>query len=147
MALDATPAEKGLEGIIAAKTAISYIDGQHGRLFYQGIEINELAEHSTFEETIYLLWHGSLPTPEQLEELDGLLKAQRGIPAQLIDLMRTLPNDAGSPRQACGTPDSRHSDDRRGLGAHPQRQRCRRATPGSFARRELPQHALRRIAK
>lgn len=95
MALDATPAEKGLEGIIAAKTAISYIDGQNGRLFYQGIEINELAEQSTFEETIYLLWHGSLPTPEQLKQLDGLLKAQRRIPAQLIDLMRTLPNDAG----------------------------------------------------
>ena len=50
--LDATPAEKGLEGIIAAKTAISYIDGQNGRLFYQGIEINELADHSTFEETV-----------------------------------------------------------------------------------------------
>ena len=92
--LDATPAEKGLEGIIAAKTAISYIDGQNGRLFYQGIEINELADQSTFEETVYLLWHGSLPTPEQLQELDSMLKAQRRLPPQLIDLMRTLPTDA-----------------------------------------------------
>jgi citrate synthase len=92
--LDATPAEKGLEGIIAAKTAISYIDGQNGRLFYQGIEINELADHSAFEETVYLLWHGSLPTPEQLQELDSMLKAQRRLPPQLIDLMRTLPTDA-----------------------------------------------------
>jgi citrate synthase len=102
MALDATPAEKGLEGIIAAKTKISYIDGQNGRLFYQGIEIGELADHSTFEETIYLLWHGVLPTPEQLAELDRTLKAQRRIPAQLIELMRTLPTDA-SPMEVLRT--------------------------------------------
>jgi len=93
-AVDATPAEKGLEGIIASKTAISYIDGQNGRLFYQGIEINELAEHSTFEETTYLLWHGSLPTKQQLAELEGSLKAQRRIPDELIAAMRQFPTDA-----------------------------------------------------
>ncbi|HEY0737062.1 MAG TPA: citrate/2-methylcitrate synthase [Herpetosiphonaceae bacterium] len=90
-AVDATPAEKGLEGIIAAKTAISYIDGQNGRLFYQGIEINELAEHSTFEETIYLLWHGTLPNRQQLSELEAQLKAQRGIPDELVQIMQKLP--------------------------------------------------------
>lgn len=90
-AVDATPAEKGLEGIIAAKTAISYIDGQNGRLFYQGIEINELAEHSTFEETIYLLWHGALPNRQQLSELEAQLKAQRGIPDELVQIMRQMP--------------------------------------------------------
>lgn len=90
-AVDATPAEKGLEGIIAAKTAISYIDGQNGRLFYQGIEINALAEHSTFEETIYLLWHGSLPNRQQLLELEAQLKAQRGIPDELVQIMQNLP--------------------------------------------------------
>lgn len=90
-AVDATPAEKGLEGIIAAKTAISYIDGQNGRLFYQGIEINELAEHSTFEETIYLLWHGTLPNRQQLAELEAQLKAQRGIPDELVQIMQQLP--------------------------------------------------------
>lgn len=94
LALDATPAEKGLEGIIASKTSISYIDGQNGRLFYQGIEINELADHSTFEETVYLLWHGQLPNQQQLAELDTTLKAHRTIPPQLIELMRKLPNDA-----------------------------------------------------
>src|ERR671916_164535 len=92
--LDATPAEKGLEGIIASKTAISYIDGQNGRLFYQGIEINELAAHSTFEETIYLLWHGPLPSQLQLQELEGTLQGQRRLPPELIDLMRRLPRDA-----------------------------------------------------
>jgi citrate synthase len=93
-AVDTSPAEKGLEGIIAAKTAISYIDGQNGRLFYQGIEINELAEHSSFEETIYLLWHGTLPTRQQLDDLDRQLKEQRGIPDELIQIMQQFPKDA-----------------------------------------------------
>lgn len=102
LALDATPAEKGLEGIIASKTSISYIDGQNGRLFYQGIEINELADNSTFEETVYLLWHGQLPNRQQLAELDATLKAHRTIPPQLIELMRKLPNDA-SPMEVLRT--------------------------------------------
>lgn len=93
-AVDATPADKGLEGIIASKTSISYIDGQHGRLFYQGIEINELAERSTFEETIYLLWHGQLPNRAELAEHERMLKAQRQIPAELVNLMQGLPKDA-----------------------------------------------------
>jgi citrate synthase len=92
--VDATPAETGLEGIIAAKTSISYIDGQNGRLFYQGIEINELAEHSTFEETIYLLWHGTLPTAQQLAELDQELKANRRVPDELIQILQQLPKEA-----------------------------------------------------
>ena len=93
-AVDATPADKGLEGIIASKTSISYIDGQHGRLFYQGIEINDLAERSTFEETIYLLWHGELPNQAELAEHERMLKAQRQIPAELVNLMQGLPKDA-----------------------------------------------------
>lgn len=90
-AVDASPAEKGLEGIIAAKTAISYIDGQNGRLFYQGININDLAEHSTFEETVYLLWHGRLPTRQELAELDQELKARRAIPDEVVAMLKQLP--------------------------------------------------------
>jgi len=92
--VDTTPADTGLEGVIASKTATSYIDGQHGRLFYQGIEINQLAEHSTFEETVYLLWHGQLPTQQQLQELDQELKANRAIPDQLVQMLQLLPKDA-----------------------------------------------------
>lgn len=92
--IDATPADTGLEGVIAAKTAISYIDGQNGRLFYQGIEINELAKHSTFEETVYLLWHGQLPTAQQLQVHKEELKANRAVPDQIIQLLRQFPNDA-----------------------------------------------------
>jgi citrate synthase len=92
--VDATPAETGLEGIIASKTAISYIDGQNGRLIYQGVEINQLAEHSSFEETVYLLWHGQLPTKQQLAELDGELKTNRAIPDELVQMLHQLPHDA-----------------------------------------------------
>lgn len=92
--VDATPADTGLEGIIASKTAISYIDGQNGRLIYQGVNINQLAEHSTFEESVYLLWHGQLPTKQQLAELDGELKANRAIPDALVQMLQQLPHDA-----------------------------------------------------
>ncbi len=54
-------AGKGLEGIVAANSGICWIDGEAGMLSYRGIDIHELAEHSTFEETTYLLWNGVLP--------------------------------------------------------------------------------------
>jgi citrate synthase len=56
-----TPAPKGLEGIVATNSSICYIDGDRGVLAYRGIDIHELADHSTFEETCYLLWFGRLP--------------------------------------------------------------------------------------
>src|SRR3977135_161775 len=59
----------GLEGVVAAQTEISEVDGQNGRLIYRGgYLIHDLAERS-FEEVAYLLWHGELPQPGQLEEL------------------------------------------------------------------------------
>ena len=60
---------KGLEGVVAAETAISDIDGKEGVLFYVGYDIHDLAEHATFEETIYLLHHLGLPNEQQLQEL------------------------------------------------------------------------------
>src|SRR5580700_3602399 len=58
-----TPAGKGLEGIVATNSSICFIDGDRGVLAYRGIDVHELAEHSTFEETCYLLWFGRLPNP------------------------------------------------------------------------------------
>ena len=58
---------KGLEGIVAAISAISYIDGLKGILVYRGYSIQSLAKHSTFEEVLYLLVYGELPTKPQLE--------------------------------------------------------------------------------
>ena len=64
-------AGKGLEGIVAANSGICWIDGEAGVLAYRGIDIHELAENSTFEETTYLLWNGILPNQLELREFSG----------------------------------------------------------------------------
>ena len=82
---------KGLEGIVAAATAISYIDGMNGRLFYRGIDINELAQHSNFEETTALLWYGKLPTQSQLDSFVQKFRDNRQIPNEILALLMSLP--------------------------------------------------------
>ncbi|NTU80828.1 MAG: citrate synthase [Chloroflexales bacterium] len=84
-------ATKGMEGIIAAQTAISYIDGMNGRLFYRGIDINELAEKSTFEETTALLWYGKLPTRKQVDSFRRKMIENRLVPNEIIALLLLLP--------------------------------------------------------
>ena len=59
----------GLEGVVATQSQICYIDGELGILSYQGFDVHTLAENATFEEVIYLLWHGRLPKRAELEEL------------------------------------------------------------------------------
>ena len=68
---------KGLEGVVAAQTRISDVDGRQGKLFYAGYDIADLAAHATFEETIHLLHHLELPTAAQLEETVATLRAGR----------------------------------------------------------------------
>jgi citrate synthase len=68
---------KGLEGVVAAETAISDIDGKKGILSYVGYDIHDLGPHGTFEETIYLLHHLELPTASQLDELKEQLGRER----------------------------------------------------------------------
>jgi citrate synthase len=93
---------KGLEGVVAAQTAISLIDGLHGRLFYRGIDINELAAKSTFEETTALLWYGKLPNASQLESFRRKFALNRQIPNEVIAVMLTLPKHA-SPMEVLRT--------------------------------------------
>ncbi len=81
----------GLEDIVATHSHICDLDGKLGKLTYYGVDIHDLAEHSSFEETAYLLWHGRLPTKSQLEEVKAQLIAQRALPGRVIDLMRLLP--------------------------------------------------------
>src|SRR5579885_3832148 len=59
----------GLEGVIAAESRICFIDGEAGILSYQGYDIRTLGEKATFEEVIFLLWHGRLPKQAELDEL------------------------------------------------------------------------------
>ncbi len=87
---------RGLEGVHVATTAISWIDGQNGVLLYRGIPIEEIAEHSSFEETSYLILYGKLPTKQQLEEFDAALKKNREIPDDLLDVIRKFPKDTHS---------------------------------------------------
>jgi citrate synthase len=69
--------EKGLRDIVAADTKVSDIDGQLGKLWYVGYPIEDLAEHSSFEEVVYLLHHGELPSASQLDELTRFLSGER----------------------------------------------------------------------
>ncbi len=95
-------APKGLEGIVATTSSICWIDGDAGVLSYRGIDIHELAERSTFEETTYLLWYGKLPTEAELAAFTTELAATRRLPAPVIDLLRTVPKDA-APMQVLRT--------------------------------------------
>ena len=70
----------GLEGIVAAKSGLCYIDGVKGYLCYRGIDIFELAKYSNFEETGYLLTFGSLPTQAELDQYRHDIKVNRELP-------------------------------------------------------------------
>ncbi len=89
-----TPAPKGLEGIVATNSSICYIDGDRGVLAYRGIDVHELAEHSTFEETCYLLWFGRLPNPSELKDLQERLAQERNLDPGIIELVRNAPKTA-----------------------------------------------------
>ncbi len=85
----------GLAGVPATKSKISDIDGVNGLLMYRGYPIEELAEYSTFEETIMLLLDGEIPTPEKLDNFCTQLYANRKLQYHIIDLMKTLPESSG----------------------------------------------------
>jgi citrate synthase len=87
-------AGKGLEGIVAANSGICWIDGEAGVLAYRGIDIHELAEKSTFEETTYLLWNGRLPNQLALREFTAQLALARSLDKRIIDLLRSFPTSA-----------------------------------------------------
>lgn len=85
---------KGLEGVVAAETEMSFIDGQQGVLEYVGIAIGELARSSTFEETVYLLWNKKLPTQAELDAFTKELRANYDPPAGVLEMVKGMPKDA-----------------------------------------------------
>jgi citrate synthase len=95
-------AGKGLEGIVAANSGICWIDGEAGVLAYRGIDIHELAENSTFEETTYLLWNGILPNQLALREFTAQLALARSLDKGIVDLLRSFPPSA-SPMEVLRT--------------------------------------------
>jgi 2-methylcitrate synthase len=85
---------KGLEGIVANSTGLSDVRGNEGILIYGGYDINELAGKATYEEVVYLLWHGALPNRSQLEELTSQMRAERELPKGVVDFIKSAPNTA-----------------------------------------------------
>jgi citrate synthase len=84
---------KGLEGVVAAETAISLVDGTQGHLVFRGHWAQELAVSRTFEETAYLLWYGELPDEETLQAFRGQMAKYRTLPSSLRQVLDALPDD------------------------------------------------------
>ncbi len=81
---------RGLKGVYFERSATTFIDGKAGELRYRGYSIHDLAQHSSFEETAYLLLHGELPSRAQMAEFDAALNAARQLPPQILDIIATL---------------------------------------------------------
>ncbi len=86
---------KGLEGIVANESKLSKVEGLEGKLSYLGLTIDDLVEHSTFEEVTHLLHRGKLPTESELESFTQTLRAQRSLPSGVIEFLQSAPKDAG----------------------------------------------------
>jgi citrate synthase len=89
----------GLEGVPIAKSAISFVDGQAGKLEYRGIDVEDLAEHSSFEETSLLLLNGELPSEKELDAFSQEMIGYRKLKYRIIDLIKCLP-ETGHPMDA-----------------------------------------------
>lgn len=85
-----TEIHRGLKGVYFERSATTFIDGKAGDLRYRGYSIHDLAEHSSFEETAFLLLHGELPTASQLTAFDGKLKAARRLPPEILAIIETV---------------------------------------------------------
>ena len=90
----------GLEGVVAATTSLSHVDGERGELIIAGYPVGELAERATFEETTWLLWHGDLPTARQLDAFRSELASERELPSALVTLLRECAQTGVEPMDA-----------------------------------------------
>jgi len=91
--MSSSTASKGLEGVVAAKTALSDVRGDIGQLIYCGYDINELAGKVSYEEVVFLLHYGHLPNKNELQELKAQLVAHRELPEGVINIIKNLPKD------------------------------------------------------
>ncbi|HNU09547.1 MAG TPA: citrate/2-methylcitrate synthase, partial [Pyrinomonadaceae bacterium] len=91
---ETTAASAGLRGVVAAQSSIGDVDGENGILIYQGYNIHDLAEHSTFEEVVFLLWNGRLPKKGELSDLRDQFRSNSVVPAEILSMLKTFPKDA-----------------------------------------------------
>src|SRR5215208_7044333 len=101
MSTEAKP-KAGLEDVVAATSAICYLDGERGVLAYFGYDIHDLARGASFEEVCFLLWHGRLPNRAELGDLQSQLAADRALSEPVLRLMKQLP--AGDASTGSGSP-------------------------------------------
>lgn len=84
----------GLEGVVVANITTSLVNGEEGKLIYEGYEIEDLAENALFEDVCFLLWHHRLPKADELEALRHQIAVEAKLPAEIIAMMKALPKDA-----------------------------------------------------
>ena len=85
---------KGLDNVYVKESRICFIDGEASKLFYRGFSIEDLANNSTYEETVYLLIHGWLPTASQLDQFTSTLESYRPLEPEILELIRSLPTQS-----------------------------------------------------
>ncbi len=94
---------KGLEGVLAAESELSSIDGDAGRLIYRGYAIEDLARGASYEEVVYLLWHGRLPDRDELEAFTDEMGEEREVDDDVLETVRALADADESPMAAMRT--------------------------------------------
>jgi len=82
----------GLEGVVAARSRLCQIDGAAGKLYYLGYAIEDLVQHSNFEEICFLLWYGRLPRHDELETLNRHFLNHRALPSEVVPFIERLPH-------------------------------------------------------
>ena len=92
MVTDEKKKPSGLEGVVAATSAICTVDGEKASLIYYGYDIHQLVEKVSFEEVVHLLWYGELPTSKQLAALSEGLVMSRAIPDEVVTILRAFPD-------------------------------------------------------
>jgi len=98
-----TELKAGLQGVVVAQTKMSHVLGEEGRLIYAGYDIHDLAEQATFEEIAYMFWYWTLPNRRQLDGFDDSLKARRGLPFHVMELIRSAPTVQSHPMSVLRT--------------------------------------------
>jgi len=82
---------RGLESVAAAETSMSYVDGVHGRLYYQGYDVRDLAENTSYAEIVFLLWNGRLPTSAECDQLRREITTDMRLPSQVLEMLKLTP--------------------------------------------------------
>ena len=95
--------KRGLEGVLVAESSLSSIDGDEGKLIYRGYTIEDLARGASYEEVLYLLWNGELPTREELDEFNEQMVSERSIDESVLETVERLAAQDPEPMAALRT--------------------------------------------